>query len=241
MLSKVTKSLSFFVCFIAYQVAATTMAESGAGEVRFHVDWTAPPIYETLPGYVSADLDFWTGEHNESGGDWKGSGLLSIDLQNRRLRNLAAALSPGFLRLGGTLDSVVRYAMDWNDTATVRWCEEPVMFREQPWHLCLNRSRWDEIYSFSDEANLDVVFGLSWGGISGDRFLDTRDVPAWNNTNAASFLQYSASQGYVLHAVELGEEMAPDPGTESFAHLLEGYEKLNLMLQKASSLSISRL
>ena len=66
-------------------------------------------IATTFPQYVSVDMDWWTGENGGSGGGWADAGLLSVDLSNAQLRNLVAALGGGFLRLGGSLDTTVKY------------------------------------------------------------------------------------------------------------------------------------
>ena len=188
---------------------------------------------KTLRQYVSVDMDWWTGEHDGSGGDWAGSGLLSIDLGNRRLRNLAAGLAPGFLRLGGSLDTAVRYDMG-NNEVTKAWCKDEVSFRNVPWHLCLNQSRWDEVLDFASDAGLEVIFGLSWLGVNGgpsdDLLKDSTEVPPWNYTNPEALLRYTASKGHTLYAVELGEEMTPSPGTESFSNLVNGYAQLQQLL-----------
>lgn len=66
-------------------------------------------IAETLPEYLSIDLDWW---HNtthdcapaQGRSCWGNAGALWLDLDHPRVRAAAAALSPGLLRIGGSLE-----------------------------------------------------------------------------------------------------------------------------------------
>ena len=71
-------------------------------------------ISQTLEEYLSVDIDWW---HNTThdcapaqGREcWGNAGALWLDLTHPRLRAAAAALSPGLLRIGGSLDDHVKY------------------------------------------------------------------------------------------------------------------------------------
>ena len=70
-------------------------------------------LSETLDEYVSVDMDWW---HNtthdcaptQGHSCWGNAGALWVDLYHPTLRSAAAALAPGFLRIGGSLDNYVR-------------------------------------------------------------------------------------------------------------------------------------
>jgi heparanase 1 len=177
------------------------------------------PIFTVDPHYQSVDLDWWTGEHDGSGGGWAGRGLLDLDLSNKRLRHLAAALSPGYLRLGGSLDDVVKYDMS-PDGARRQWCNSPTEFRHKLWHLCLNQSRWAQINDFAASAGLELVFGLSYPVDASGNF---------NISQASELLRHSRAQGYPIAALELGEEMAPLPSSHQFKSLVDGYRSLRAL------------
>ena len=82
------------------------------------------PIFETFAEYLSVDLDWWTGENGRTA--WKDCGLLSINLQNVRLKNLAKGLGGGFLRLGGSLDVAVKYLYS---KQVEKWCKTPAIHK----------------------------------------------------------------------------------------------------------------
>eukprot|EP01047_Picozoa_sp_COSAG01_P067763 COSAG01_NODE_9635_length_2383_cov_2.828809_1_plen_168_part_00 len=65
-------------------------------------------IARTLEQYVSADIDWWHNTTHDCAPSqgrtcWGDAGALWLDLTHPLLRAAAAALSPGFLRIGGSL------------------------------------------------------------------------------------------------------------------------------------------
>ena len=173
------------------------------------------PIFETFSEYLSVDLDWWTGENGRTA--WKDCGLLSIDLQDVRLKNLAKGLGGGFLRLGGSLDVAVKYLYS---KQVEKWCKTPAIHKGKNWNLCLNFSRWDEINEFAMEANLKLVFGMSYPGTNLGK---NSAVPPLDVTQNLALLKYSISKGYRLAAVELGEEIVP-PDQASFKNFVDAYK-----------------
>ena len=75
--------------------------------------------------------------------------------------------------------------------------------------LCLNMSRWDALHTFARDAGLGMVFGLGYP-----------NPQRWDSENALSLLEYTARNNQSLFGVELGEEMAPSPGTAAFEGLV---------------------
>ena len=176
-----------------------------------HVDVALSEVVltETLEGYVSVDLDWW---HNtthdcdpkQGATCWGNAGALWLDLDHPNVRAAAKALAPGFLRVGGSLDNYVRYLVGDMTRAECHAPFGPV--KGQMWPgLCLNMTRWAAIHRFAAESGLDLVFGLAHP-----------NPLQWDSENALALLQHTARQpGQRLYAVELGEEMAPSPGTVS--------------------------
>ena len=186
------------------------------GVVNIHVD-SSEALFETFDEYLSVDLDWWTGENGRVA--WENCGLLSLDLNNARLKNLAKELGGGYLRLGGSLDVSVKYLYS---KEVEQWCKTPAINHEKKWNLCLNFSRWDEINKFAAESNLKLVFGISYPGANTQK---SSSVPPLNITQNSALLQYSISKGYDLAAIELGEEIAPaDP--ESFKNFVDAYKMM---------------
>ena len=89
-------------------------------------------------------------------------------------------------------------------------------FKGQMWPgLCLNTSRWDALHTFARDAGLGMVFGLGYP-----------NPQRWDSENALALLEYTARSNQSLFGVELGEEMAPSPGTAAFEGLVEAYSNL---------------
>ena len=81
---------------------------------------------------------------------------------------------------------------------------KPLPLQRKKWNLCLNFSRWDEINEFAMEANLKLVFGMSYPGTNLNK---NSAVPPLDVTQNLALLKYSISKGYRLAAVELGKKL----------------------------------
>jgi hypothetical protein len=130
----------------------------------------------------------------------EGSGLLdthpvgSYDFARPRLRHLAAALAPAYLRIGGT--DADRTVYDMGDAPAApsggaRWV--------------LTRRRWDEVNAFARAVDLRVAFTLNAGPSARD------DRGDWNPESARSLIAYSQAQGYPVDVWELGNEVNAFP------------------------------
>jgi heparanase 1 len=64
-----------------------------------------------LPEFVSFTLDWWAKDQGCVGGWGPDANVLEIDLKNPKLKALTSALAPAILRIGGSLDKKVVYAM----------------------------------------------------------------------------------------------------------------------------------
>jgi heparanase 1 len=114
-----------------------------------------------------------------------------IDLSNARLRKLAAALGPAYLRVSGTWANST-FFQDSDDSAPAT---PPTGFNS-----VLTRKEWKGVVDFSHAANAQIVtsFAISAG---------TRDASGvWTPVQAKQFLAYTQSAGGSIAAAEFMNE-----------------------------------
>lgn len=126
------------------------------------------------------------------------------DLRNRRLRTLAAALGPLYIRYGGTTSNSV-YFQD-NDTPQISPAPEG-------YSVVLTRARWRAAIEFAAAVDAKVVTGFTVSS-------GVRDSSgAWTPRMAAPWIDYTRAIGGEIYAAELiNEPNAPDIG-----HLPEAF------------------
>lgn len=114
-----------------------------------------------------------------------------IDLTNARLRNLAAALGPAYLRVSGT----------WANTTFFQDSDDPVPATPpKGFNGVLTRLQWKGVVDFSRAANAEIVtsFAISPG---------TRDAAGvWTPDQAQQFVAYTKSVGGRIAAAEYMNE-----------------------------------
>ena len=205
------------VIVLAFIVSLTSIT-SGVHASMVAIMVTAPARPLSVSRYYgSVNLDWWHST-NMSGGGWGNASILSIDLDNLRLRNAAAALAPGLLRIGGSEDILVKYYGFPGSNMTRAECNAPTPFRGHQVSLCMTKARWDAVNAFIGDAGLKLVFGISFFA---------RADGSWDSANALNFVRYTAHKwASNIHGFELGEEMAPEPSTPQFAGLVAGYATL---------------
>lgn len=115
----------------------------------------------------------------------------AIDLQQPRLIELARALGPAYLRVGGTEADHVYYAV-----GAARGRERPPAYE-----LELDEPTWDALVAFARSAGFELVFTLNAGP-------SARDAGgAWRSDNAEQLFDYVASRGQSVAVWELGNEV----------------------------------
>ncbi|XP_044957738.1 heparanase-like protein 3 [Hordeum vulgare subsp. vulgare] len=164
-------------------------------------------IASTGEDFVCATLDWWPPEKCDYGTcSWGRASLLNLDLSNKILLNAIRAFSPLVLRLGGSLqDKVVYGTADHGGPCAPFAKSESEMFGFT--QGCLPMRRWDDLNAFFQKSGAKIVFGLNalngrvplQGGAMGG---------AWNISNAASLIRYTAGKGYKIHGWELGNELS---------------------------------
>lgn len=114
-----------------------------------------------------------------------------IDLRRPRLRALARALGPAYLRVGGTEADHVHYAV-----GAARGSERPPAYE-----LTLDESTWDGLQQFARAAGFELVFTVNAGP-------SARDADgAWRSENAEQLFAYAAARGDRVAVWELGNEV----------------------------------
>jgi heparanase 1 len=115
----------------------------------------------------------------------------AIDLQRPRLLELARALGPAYLRVGGTEADHVYYAV-----GAARGRERP-----RAYELELDEPTWDALVAFARAAGFELVFTLNAGPSARD------EAGAWRADNAEQLFQYAAARGHSVAVWELGNEV----------------------------------
>jgi hypothetical protein len=114
-----------------------------------------------------------------------------IDLSNTRLRKLAAALGPAYLRVSGT----------WANTTYFHNSDDPAPIAPpKGFNGVLTRKQWKGVVDFSHAANAEIVtsFAISAG---------TRDITgAWTPEQAHQIAAYTQSIGGRIAAAEFFNE-----------------------------------
>lgn len=129
----------------------------------------------------------------------QGTGLLSTSPVSRfqftrpRLRRLAGALAPAFLRIGGT--DADRTVYDLGDGPAVQ-----IERGKDQAHGVLTRAIWDEVSGFARELDLRLLFTLNAGPTARDR------AGNWDPSDARKLVAYSVAHGYPVDVWELGNE-----------------------------------
>ena len=182
--------------------AAPTFPATAPNSDATKVSWTVEPSAEggrTTRRLVSFNFDWHPSDEGPTWG--KNASVLTIDLQNKRLKNLARAMSPAFLRVGGSEGDDAVYDIDGACSRSRGGSGVP-----DPAY-CMTVPRWKELMGFATDAGLDVAFGLN---VMYGRNCTTRcakqPCPAgntgygtcspWDPSNAIALLNLTASLGY---------------------------------------------
>lgn len=139
------------------------------------------PLGEISDKYLSFAIDM---AEIVGGHRWHSSGS-PINLTQKKLIKLAAALSPAYLRVGGTdADRVVF---------------DSVIQKKNT--LILTSQTWDNLNNFAQKTGLKLFFTVNAGPSVRDR------RGQWQSENLESLLRYSKKRGYKIEAFEFGNEI----------------------------------
>jgi heparanase 1 len=123
------------------------------------------------------------------------------DFTRPKLRALAAALAPAYLRIGGTTADDVFYDLS----------DSPVGTPPPPYQYVLTRAQWDAVNAFATATGMRVIFTIDAGPGPRDSTL------AWTPDNARTLLSYTTGQGYPIALWELGNEVDAFPLTHGLS------------------------
>jgi heparanase 1 len=153
------------------------------------------PIAETYPEFISFSIDV----SQVLGKDWWAPGKKKVyntvgkheqepfDFQNKNLIKLTKALSPAYLRIGGSRADDLFYHFSDED--------KPKRYKYN-----LKPKTWDNINQFTNECNLKLFFNIN-GGPS------ARKKGKWQPDNFSKLLDYTNKNNYKVHIWELGNEL----------------------------------
>src|ERR1700724_4321427 len=114
-----------------------------------------------------------------------------IDLSNPRLRKLAAALSPAYVRVSGTWANSAYF----QDSENAAPANAPLGFSG-----ILTRQEWKGVIDFSHVVNAEIVTSVATGP-------GPRDVQGvWTSEQARELFEYTKSVGARIAAIEFMNE-----------------------------------
>lgn len=109
-----------------------------------------------------------------------------LDLNARKLNILACALSPAFLRVGGSEADKIHYFAAPEDEQDA---------------LVLHRHTWDALHQFVQRNHFKLAFTVKYG------LFKRSQHGQWSDSEVESLLRYSAEQNYRIDVCELGNEL----------------------------------
>ena len=124
-----------------------------------------------------------------------------IDFSASRVVNMAKALSPLLLRVGGTDgDFVIFESGSEKQRMSGRFADTIDCFPTTHTNFTMNTSEWDVLNVFVKAANWEIIYGLN--------VLLREPWPKgkWDSSNAVELMKYSTSKGYNVNW-ELGNGM----------------------------------
>ncbi|KAK7101419.1 heparanase-like [Littorina saxatilis] len=126
--------------------------------------------------FVGVTIDAWHAQVN-----WNG-----FPFSSKKVVNLAKAMAPNILRLGGTAADNLTYDMSANAPAYHGYSS---IFTPKP---------WEAINQFVENVGWDFIMDLN--------ALKRNADGSWNPDNARELLQFSAHRNYTIAGFELGNE-----------------------------------
>lgn len=113
------------------------------------------------------------------------------DLSQRRLRTLAAALGPAYVRVSGSWANTVYFQNDDNP---------PLAAPPEGYRGVLTRAQWRGVVDFARAVDAKLVISFAINEAVRD------DAGVWTPVQARSFMEYTRSTGGEIYAAELFNE-----------------------------------
>ena len=125
-----------------------------------------------------------------------------LDFNNRRVINMASALSPAYVRLGGTGADLAIFDDTAADTNRLKLdrtsiCDDlDLKLHKLRKNFTFNREDWKSLNEFTKRVNWTLLFDVN--------VILKRSDGCWNSSNFRKLLKFSYSLGYNPIAWELG-------------------------------------
>ena len=137
------------------------------GEKTIMVNLTSY-VHEVSDQFLSVTIGAEAIKHN-----WR-----RINFTAPRVINMAKALAPAMLRVGGTSED----ALIFEETAKLDGKES---------NFTMNSTEWDAVNMFVEAVGWDIIFGLN--------VLLRESDGSWDSANAEELLTYTTSKGYKVN------------------------------------------
>ena len=124
-------------------------------------------VYEVSDQFLSVTIDAGNIHDN-----WE-----VINFTAPRIINMAKALAPAMLRVGGTSGDFIIF-------------EETTKLNGKESNFTMNTTQWDAVNTFVEAVGWDFIFGLN---------VLLRKNGSWDSANAEELLTYTTSKGYKVN------------------------------------------
>ena len=163
----------FFLCvFVCHVWGLHSLGDTMANRIRVDLDQA---IFRVSEQYLSVCLS----------AGWLTLPNWTIDSFPARAVNMAKALAPAMLRVGGKKEDYMVF------NKTLRGLPQPVEAEYQ-----MSPLQWDALNEFTKNVGWDLIFGLNI-------LLNKTDTSLWDPANAKELFDYTKSKGYKV-SWELG-------------------------------------
>ncbi len=166
-------------CGISGDCAGTTARSQTIRDVEVAVNLSSVFV-KVSEQFLSVTLDASRIRYN-----WR-----AINFTLPRVVNMAKALSPAMLRVGGTSEDFLIF----QNTKLPQNHHKHVTAADQgTTNFTMNSQQWDEVNRFAETIGWDMVFGLN--------LLLRHPWPngTWDSSNAEELMKYTTSQGYKVN------------------------------------------
>jgi heparanase 1 len=170
-------------------------AAGSTSPIKVALSASDAPVHTVDERYLSFTLDlgqiaeptrFWNPD-----GSGETIGRPSFDFASERMRNMAAALAPAYLRIGGTEADRVLYALEADDVLP----KPPPPFKS-----VLTAKHVDALGQFALATGLHIAFTVNagWGART--------PTGEWESTQTRALMRQTRERGYPFTVWELGNE-----------------------------------
>jgi heparanase 1 len=202
--------LSVTLCFVTLIMLLAIFAVDLNQKVHVVYIDGVKPRFVTNEKFLSVALDSAT----------IASGFKHFDFTNERLLKVMKALSPAYLRVGGTMaDRLIfttnksmsfKYHLRETDGGECSYEQKYCDYLQKP-NFTMNAKEWIQLNKLAQKTNLDLIFDLN--------VLQRFDNNTWDPTNAEELISFSNKHNFNLNW-ELGNE--PNSFRHQFNYQVDG-------------------